>query len=80
MNYALLTAGLPWVTIRSDERMPFFKSIERAQVDDEAGPFIEFVWHLIRQAVRELKPSPERRPRAIPKPRPGVRRHRVRRA
>jgi hypothetical protein len=70
MNHALLTAGLPWVTVRSDERIPFFKSIERAQVDDETGPFIEFVWHLIRQAVQELKPK-------LPKARA---RHRVRRA
>jgi hypothetical protein len=55
MNHALLTAGLPWVTIRSDERVPFFRSIERAQVDDEVGPFVEFLWHLIRQVVRELE-------------------------
>ena len=47
MNYALLGAGRPWVTIRSDERIPFFRAIERAQVDDDAAPFIEFVWHLI---------------------------------
>jgi Fic family protein len=40
-------AGLPWVTIRSDERTPFSKAIEQAQVDDAAMPFIEFVWHLI---------------------------------
>ena len=57
MNYALLTGGLPWVTIRSDERIPFFRAIEQAQVDDAASPFIEFVWHLIRQAVRDLAPS-----------------------
>jgi Fic/DOC family len=56
MNYALLRAGLPWVTIRSDERIPFFKAIETAQVDNDAAPFIEFVWHLIRQAARELAP------------------------
>jgi Fic/DOC family len=61
MNHALLTAGLPWVTIRSDERVPFFRSIEKAQVDDEAGPFVEFLWHLIRQAVRELEPRKTRR-------------------
>ena len=36
------TAGLPWVTIRSDEGVPFFKAIEKAQVDDEIGPFVEF--------------------------------------
>lgn len=55
MNHALLTAGLPWVTIRSDERVPFFRSIEKAQVDDEIGSFVEFLWHLIRQSVRELE-------------------------
>lgn len=55
MNHALLTAGLPWVTIRSDERVPFFRSIEKAQVDGEVGPFVEFLWHLIRQVVREVE-------------------------
>ena len=55
MNHALLAEGLPWVTIRSDERVPFFRSIERAQVDDETGPFVEFLWHLIREVVRELE-------------------------
>ncbi len=54
MNYALLSGGLPWVTIRSDERVPFFRAIERAQVDGEASSFIEFMWHLIREAVRDI--------------------------
>jgi Fic family protein len=57
MNYALLGAGRPWVTIRSDERIPFFRAIERAQVDNDAEPFIEFVWHLISHAIKELKPE-----------------------
>lgn len=61
MNHALLGVGLPWVTIRSDERLPFFKAIERAQVDNDAAPFFEFVWHLIRQSVAELKPKVLRR-------------------
>ena len=61
MNYAFLAAGLPWVTIRSDGRIPFFKAIEQAQVDDVATPFIEFIWHLIRQAVQDLRtPTPRR--------------------
>lgn len=64
MNHALLTAGLPWVTIRSDERVPFFKSIEKAQVDDEIGPFVEFLWHLIRQTVRDLESRNTRRTRS----------------
>ena len=57
MNYALLGAGRPWVTIRSDERMPFFRAIERAQVDNDAEPFIEFVWPLISHAIKGLKPG-----------------------
>lgn len=64
MNHALLTAGLPWVTIRSDERVPFFKAIEKAQVDDEIGPFVEFLWHLIRQTVRDLESRNTRRTRS----------------
>jgi Fic family protein len=55
MNHALLTAGFPWVTVRSDERLPFFRSIERAQVDGDTEPFAEFVWHLIRQSAKELR-------------------------
>ena len=30
MNYALLGAGYPWITIRSDERIPYFTALERA--------------------------------------------------
>lgn len=55
MNHVLLSAGLPWVTIRSDERAPFFKAIEHAQVDADAVPFIRFVWHLIHQSAMDLR-------------------------
>jgi Fic family protein len=55
MNHVLLSAGLPWVTIRSDERVPFFKAIEHAQVDGDAVPFIRFVWHLIEQSAMDLR-------------------------
>ena len=54
MNHVLLTAGLPWVTIRSDERVPFFKAIEQAQVDGDAVPFIRFVWHAVQQSAADL--------------------------
>jgi hypothetical protein len=53
-GYALLSGGLPWVTLRRDERVPFFATIERAQVDDEASSFIQFMWHPIREAVRDI--------------------------
>jgi Fic family protein len=55
MNHVLLGSGLPWVTVRSDERVPFFRSIERAQVDGETAPFARFLWHLIQQAGKELR-------------------------
>ena len=62
MNYALLSAGLPWVTIRSDERLPFFKAIEQAQLDDHTEPFVEFLWQLIRHSVTSLqRRRPQRR-------------------
>jgi len=68
-NHALLSAGLPWVTIRSDERVPFFKAIERAQVDGDAVPFVRFVWYLIRQSASELQSKQSRRTLARRTPR-----------
>jgi Fic family protein len=56
MNLALLSAGHPWVTIRADERIPFFRSIESAQVEDNTAPFIEFLWHQIRRATTDATP------------------------
>ncbi len=61
MNHALLSAGLPWTTVRSDERLPFFRAIERAQVGGDTAPFVEFLWHLIRGAAKELKDRVPRR-------------------
>jgi Fic family protein len=58
MNHALLSSGFPWVTVRSDERVPFFRSIERAQVDGDAEPFVQFLWHLIGQSIKELHRNP----------------------
>lgn len=79
MNHALLTAGLPWVTIRSDERVPFFRSIEKAQVDDEVGPFVEFLWHLLRQVVREQESRKAPRTKSVAVRRTASRRSRTRR-
>lgn len=54
MNHALLSTGHPWVTIPSDERVPFFRAIEQAQVDGDATAFVRFLWHLIRQSTADL--------------------------
>jgi hypothetical protein len=55
MNHAFLCAGYPWVTVRSDERAPFFQTIERAQVAGDSGPFVRFLWHLVRQSIKDIK-------------------------
>jgi hypothetical protein len=69
MNHVLLSAGLPWVTIRSDERVPFFRAIENAQVDGDAIPFIRFVWQLIQQSATDLQRKQSGRKPARKKPR-----------
>lgn len=57
MNYALLEAGYPWVTIRSDEKHPYFQALERAQVDGEIETLGEFLAVHIRQAANTAKSS-----------------------
>jgi Fic family protein len=36
MNLCLMTAGVPWVTIRSDDRMRYFEALEAATVGQDA--------------------------------------------
>ncbi len=51
MNYTLLAAGYPWVTIRTDERLPYFRALEIAQVGEDVRPLGEFLSVHIAQAV-----------------------------
>ena len=57
MNYVLLNSGYPWVTIRSDEKHPYFQALERAQVDEEIETLGEFLAVHIRQAANAAKTS-----------------------
>lgn len=43
MNYMLAGSGLPWTTIRSEERPIYFDALERAHVDDDFVPLAEFI-------------------------------------
>lgn len=52
MNFALLEAGYPWVTIRSDEKQPYFQALERAQVDGEVETLGQFLAVHISQAAK----------------------------
>ena len=55
MNYSLLGAAYPWVTIRADERLPYFRALEQAQVEDDVAPFGEFLALQIAQAVTGVR-------------------------
>ncbi|MDO8501349.1 MAG: Fic family protein [Gemmatimonadaceae bacterium] len=57
MNLELLSGGLPWVTVRADERNAFFRAIESAQVDNDTEPFIRYLWHLLRQSIHDMENS-----------------------
>ncbi|HEV7589885.1 MAG TPA: Fic family protein, partial [Longimicrobium sp.] len=43
MNVALLGGGLPWVTIRNDDRPPYFAALHAAQVEGNPLPFARLV-------------------------------------
>ena len=43
MNTAFLDGGLPWLTIRVEQRSAYFAALQHAQMDEDAGPFAQFV-------------------------------------
>jgi Fic family protein len=43
MNYVLASSGLPWTTVRAEERATYFRALERAHVDDNFRPLAEFL-------------------------------------
>ena len=63
MNYALLDAGYPWVTIRSDEKHPYFQALERAQVDGDIEMLGKFLAVHISQASSAASIAPATRRR-----------------
>lgn len=54
MNLCLVTAGLPWVTIRSDDRLEYFETLETATVGEDARPFARFVLDYVLRAVESI--------------------------
>jgi prophage maintenance system killer protein len=51
MNLCLVTAGLPWVTIRTDDRLRYFQALEAATVGDDGRPFARFILDYVQRAV-----------------------------
>jgi hypothetical protein len=62
-NHALLSAGWPWITVPSDERLPFFRAMEEAQVSGGTDRFISFLWRHIKQANADIANAARRRRR-----------------
>lgn len=48
MNYLLLTNGYPWITIRADQRVEYFVSLKKAQIDNDILPFGRFIIGMIK--------------------------------
>jgi Fic family protein len=55
MNLVLLRAGLPWITIRNDERAPYFAALERASVHTDIEPFARFILRYVQAAVKAMQ-------------------------
>ncbi|HEU0051549.1 MAG TPA: Fic family protein [Longimicrobium sp.] len=54
MNAALLGEGLPWVTIRNDDRSRYFAALREAQVNGDPTSFTDFVMAYVRKAVETI--------------------------
>lgn len=48
MNYLLLASGYSWITIRVDQRIEYFKVLQRAQADNDIIPFGKFVVEMLK--------------------------------
>jgi Fic family protein len=53
MNYLLGAAGLPWTTIRAEERARYFAALERAHVHEDIVPFAEFIAGAVERSEAE---------------------------
>lgn len=51
MNLALGAGGIPWTTIRAEERDRYFAALESAHIREEYAPFAEFVRDCVVRAA-----------------------------
>lgn len=49
MNYLMLAAGYPWVTIRADQRTEYFKALNTANLQNDILPFGEFIVGMLEE-------------------------------
>jgi len=50
MNYLFCCAGIPWITIRIEDRDSYFRSLEIAQCDDDIKPFAELMTKYLEES------------------------------
>jgi Fic family protein len=55
MNVALLGEGVPWVTIRNDDRPQYFTALHAAQVHGDPMPFTRFVLGYVRRSLEAMQ-------------------------
>lgn len=53
MNYLLSSAGLPWTTIRADDRQKYFSALEQAHVFENIVPFAQFASAAVERSYTE---------------------------
>lgn len=56
LNLALVGEGLPWVTIRVEDRRRYFAALERAQTAGDPLPFVRLVREYVKAAASSLAP------------------------
>jgi len=54
MNYILSLGGIPWITIRVEDRDKYFHALEVAQCDEDIGPFTDFLMRYFNES-RDFK-------------------------
>jgi Fic family protein len=54
LNLALVGEGLPWVTIRVEDRRRYFQALERAQTEADPRSFARFIRKYVEIAAGEL--------------------------
>jgi Fic family protein len=49
MNYLLCRGGIPWITVRVEDRDQYFSALETAQCDENFEPFIKFLKKYLKE-------------------------------
>ena len=80
MNLALVSEGLPWVTIRTEDRDVYFQALEAAQVREDPTPFARFIMKYVQRSTQSETEQPAQTARVnLSERRTGSSRHSARR-